>query len=59
LKSPELDSFITSTIPKDITRADSTAERIQKYWLDAAARLAAITEKTDAGEINQVKLSRG
>jgi len=52
LKLPELNSFIASTIPKDVTRADSIAERIQRYWLDAAAPLAAIIEKTDAGEIN-------
>ena len=59
LKSPELDSFIASTIPKDVTRADSTAERIQRYWLDAAAPLAAIIEKTDAGEINQDEAIQG
>jgi len=58
-KSPELDSFIASTIPKDITRANSTAERIQRYWLDSAAPLATIIEKTDAGEINQDEAIQG
>jgi len=59
LKSPEPNSFIASTIPKDVTRADSTAERIKRYWLDAAAPLAAIIEKTDAGEINQDEAIQG
>ena len=59
LKSPELDSFIASTIPNDITRADSTVERIQRYWLDAAAPLAAIIEKTDTGEIDQDEVIQG
>jgi len=57
LKSPELDSFSASAIPKDVTRVDSIAERIQRYWLDAAAPLAAIIEKTDAGGRGWVTLS--
>jgi len=59
LKSPQLDPFIASTIPKDITRADTAAEKIQRYWLDATAPLTAIIEKTDAGEIDQADAIQG
>ena len=46
-------------IPKDVTRADLTSERIQRYWLDTAALLAAIIEKTDAVETNQDEAIQG
>jgi len=55
LKLPQLDSFIATSIPKDVIRADSTTERIQRFWLDATAPLIAIVEKSDAGEIDQAE----
>ena len=59
LESPQLDSVIATSIPKDVVKADSTAERIQKYWLDAAAPLTAVVEKSDAGEIDQTEAIQG
>ena len=44
-KSPEMDSFITSTIPKDVTRSDNAAQKTQRQWLEAVALLAAIVDK--------------
>ena len=35
------------------------SEKIHRYWLNAAAPLAAIIEKTDAGEIDQDKAFQG
>ena len=59
LKSPQLDPFIASSIPKDVVRADSAAGKTQKFWLDATAPLTSIVEKADAGEIDQAEAIQG
>ena len=44
-KESEPDSFIASTIPKNIIKADSASHKTQRLWLEAAAPLAAIVDK--------------
>jgi len=58
-KAPELDAFIASTVPKDVVRADNTSHKTQRLWLEAAALLAAIVDKADAGEIGNTDIIQG
>lgn len=58
-KAPELDSFIASTIPKEVVKADNASHKTQRLWLEAAAPLAAIVDKVDAGEIGDVDMIQG
>ena len=59
LKLPRLDSFITSTIPKDVIRVDATTQKTHKLWLEETAPLTAIIEKMDAGNIDQAEAIQG
>ena len=58
-KAPELDAFIASTIPKDVVKADNVSHKAQRLWLEAAAPLAAIVDKIDAGELEEVDVIQG
>lgn len=58
-KAPELDAFIASTVPKDVVKADNTSHKSQRLWLEAAAPLAAIVDKIDAGEIQEMDIIQG
>ena len=58
-KAPELDSFIASTIPKDVVRNDNAAQKTQRLWLEASSLLAAIVDKTDGGEISEGEIIQG
>ena len=58
-KWTELDSFITSTIPKDVIRSDNAAHKTQRLLLEAAALLAAIVDKIDGGEILEAEIIQG
>ena len=51
-KAPELDSFIASTIPKEVVRNNNVAQKTQRLWLKASSLLAAIVDKTDGGEVS-------
>ena len=51
IKSPELDSFVTSTIPKEVVRNDNTSQKTQRLWLKASSVLAAIVDRSDADKI--------
>ena len=58
-KPPELDSFIASTIPKDVVRSDNAAHKTQRLWLEAASLLAAVVDKTDGGEVSEAEMIQG
>ena len=58
-KSPELDSFIASTIPKEVVRNDNAAQKTQRLWLEASAVLAAIVDKSDTAEISDGEIIQG
>ena len=58
-KAPELDTFIASTVPKDVVKADNTSHKTQRLWLEAAAPLAAIVDKIDAGEVEEAEIIQG
>ena len=58
-KAPELDAFIASTIPKDVVKADNVSHKTQRLWLEAAAPLAAIVDKVDAGELEEGDVIQG
>lgn len=45
----ELDSFIVSTIPKEVAQNDNAS--LQRLWLEASFVLAAIVDKFDVEEI--------
>ena len=49
-KAPKLDTFIASTIPKDMVKADNTSHKTQRLWLEA---LAVIVGKVDAEEMRR------
>ena len=51
-KAPELDSFITSTILKEVICSDNATQKTQRLWLKTATLLTAIVEKTDGGDIS-------
>ena len=58
-KAPELDTFIASTIPKDVIKADNTSHKTQRFWLEAAAPLSTIVDKIDAEEIEEADIIQG
>ena len=58
-KAPEFDAFIASTIPRDVVKADNVSHKAQRLWLEAAAPLAAIVDKVDAGELEEVDVIQG
>ena len=58
-KGPDLDAFIASTIPKDVVKADNVSHETQRLWLEAAAPLAAIVDKVDAGKLEEVDVIQG
>ena len=59
MKSPELDAFITSTIPKEVIKNDNVAQKTQRLWLEAASLLAAIVDKTDGDKISDAEVIQG
>ena len=58
-KSPKLDSFITSTIPKEVVCNDNAAQKTQRLWLEVSAVLAAIMDKSDTAEISDSEIMQG
>ena len=58
-KAPKLDTFIATIIPKDMVKADDVSHKAQRLWLEAAAPLAAIVDKVDAGELEEVDIIQG
>ena len=58
-KPPELDSFIASTIPKEVVCNDNAAQKTQRLWLEASAVLAAIVDKSDTAEISDGEIIQG
>ena len=43
--------MLTTILPKDAIKADGYLSRLQQFWLDAVAPLAAILEGAEAGEL--------
>ena len=58
-KAPKLDVFTASTVSKDVVKADNALHKTQRLWLEAAAPLAAITDKVDAREIEEIDIIQG
>ena len=58
-KSPELDAFIASSIPKEVVKNENTEQKIQKLWVEATAPLTVVVECSDSEDISQQKLFKG
>ena len=58
-KASELDSFITSTIPKEVVQNNNAAQKTQRLWLKTSSLQAAIVDKTDGGENSGGKIIQG
>ena len=58
-KSPELDAFIASSIPKEVVKNDNTEQKIQKLWLEATAPLTAVVERSDSEDISPAEVIQG
>jgi len=55
LKPPQLDTFIASTVPKEVIKADTAAQKMHKLWLETTVPLTAIIKRVDAGDTYQAK----
>ena len=51
IRCHKLDPMLTTILPKDAIKADGYLSRLQQFWLDAIAPLAAILEGAEAGEM--------
>ena len=49
IRCPKLDPMLATVLLKDAMKTDSYLSRLQRFWLDAVAPLAAILEGSDAG----------
>ena len=52
VRCPKLDPMLKSTLPKEAIKADGYLSRLQQFWLDAVAPLAAVIEGAEAGELS-------
>ena len=59
IKLPELDSFIASTIPKEVMRNDNTFQKTQRLWFEVSSVLAAIVDRSDADKILDGEIIQG
>ena len=48
---PKLDGVLKAVLPKDAIKADGYLSRLQQFWLDAVAPLAALLESAEAGDL--------
>ena len=51
IRCPKLDGVMKAVLPTDAIKADGYLSRLQQFWLDAVAPLAAILESAEAGEL--------
>ena len=59
MKSPELDAFLASSIPKKVVKNDNTEQKIQKLWLETTAPLTVVVECSDSKDISPAKVIQG
>ena len=55
IRCPKLDGVMKAVLPTDAIKADGYLSRLQQFWLDAVAPLAAILESAEAGELTPEK----
>ena len=55
VRCPKLDGVLKAVLPRDATKADGYLSRLQQFWLDAVAPLAALLESAEAGELTPEK----
>jgi len=55
IRCPKLDEVMKAVLPTDAIKADGYLSRLQQFWLDAVAPLAAILESAEAGELTNEK----
>ena len=56
VRCPKLDRVLKAVLPKDAIKADEYLSRLQQFWLDAVAPLAALLESAEAGELTPEKV---
>ena len=55
IRCPKLDGVLKAVLPKDAIKADGYLSRLQQFWLDAVAPLAALLESAEAGDLTPEK----
>ena len=55
VRCPKLDGVLKAVLPRDAIKADGYLSRLQQFWLDAVAPLAALLENAEAGELTPEK----
>ena len=55
VRCPKLDGVLKAVLPRDAIKADGYLSRLQQFWLDAVAPLAALLESAEAGELTPEK----
>ena len=56
IRCPKLDGVLKAVLPRDAIKADRYLSRLQQFWLDAVAPLAAILESAEAGDMTPEKV---
>ena len=55
IRCPKLDRVLKAVLPRDAIKADGYLSRLQQFWLDTVAPLAAILESAEAGDLTPEK----
>ena len=55
IRCPKLDGVLKAVLPKDAIKADGYLSRLQQFWPDAVAPLAAILESAEEGDLTPEK----
>ena len=55
VRCPKLGGVLKAVLPKDAIKVDGYLSRLQQFWLDAVAPLAALLESAEAGELTPEK----
>lgn len=51
IQCPKFDTVLKTTLPKEAIKANSYLSRLQQFWLDAVAPIAAVMENAEMGEL--------
>ena len=52
---PKLDGVLKAVLPRDAIKVDGYLSRLQQFWLDAVAPLAALLESAEVGKLTPEK----
>ena len=55
-KYRKLDPVVTSTLPKEIIKADNKAKRLHTFWLDTATPVVAAIQDIEDGKVETAEI---